>query len=76
MSDLPPDNGSVVQPVTDTWTVRLVVIFVGVVALAAIVGAIVLSYAGKPVPDAVNILGGAAVTGVVALLASTKSIKQ
>lgn len=74
MSNSEP-NPSVVQPVTDTWTVRLVVFFVGLVGLMAIGGAVFLAYMGKEIPTSIDFLGGAAVTGIVALLASTKSMK-
>lgn len=70
MTDPNPDP----QPVTDTWTVRLVVIALAAVAAATVVGGVVLAAMTKPVPSEIVALGSAAVGALSALLASTRSL--
>jgi H+/Cl- antiporter ClcA len=46
-----------------------VILFVGTLALAALLAIAVLAYAERPIPDVLENIGVAAVTGLVALLA-------
>ena len=56
--------------VTDRWTYRLVVGALGVVAIAAILGAIYLSTFSTPqIPDVLTALGAAAIGALAGLLA-------
>jgi hypothetical protein len=65
-----------VEPVTDTWVVRLVVVALGLVALACVVGGLVLAGLGRQVPDTVIALGSASTGALAALLASTRSSRN
>lgn len=58
---------------TDSFTIRLVVASLAVIALVALVGTLVLAYAGKTIPDAIIALGSACVGAVSGILARTSS---
>ncbi len=53
----------------DVWIYRMVVGFLGLAVLAGIIGAIILSMAGKPTPEVLVALGSAAVGALAGLLA-------
>lgn len=53
----------------DALLYRLVVSSFGLTILLCVLGALVLSFVGKPVPDVVSVLGGGAVGALGALLA-------
>lgn len=55
----------------DQKTVRLVISVLGVLALAVVVGAIVLSYQEKTIPDALIALGSVSVGAVAGILSKT-----
>jgi hypothetical protein len=59
--------------VTDRTTIRLVVIFLGLVALAGVGLVGVLAYQEKSVPDALIALSSGALSAVAALLVRTGS---
>lgn len=48
---------------------NLVVLVVGIAGLAVVIGALVLAFNGKTIPDALIAIGSAAVTGLLGLLA-------
>ena len=52
----------------DTKTLRLVILWLGLIALATVVGGMALTYNGHEVPAALYALGTSAVTAMVALL--------
>lgn len=54
---------------TDVWVYRLVVFCLGAGVLSAMVGALTLSFYGKPTPEVVTALGSAAVGALAGLLA-------
>ena len=59
---------------TDTWTVRLVVLALGLIAFSIVTGSVVLACIGKgPLPDSIQTLGATTVGALGALLASTRS---
>ena len=59
---------------TDTWTVRLVVLALGLIAFAIVTGSVILACIGKgPLPDSIQTLGATTVGALGALLASTRS---
>ena len=58
---------------TDRATVRLVVAFLGIVALATVVGGVFLAAVSKQVPEALVAIGSSALGAVAALLARTSS---
>ena len=58
---------------TSKTTVLAVVVFIGLIALALIAGAVVLIALDKGVPDPLWTLAGGALGGLTALLASTRS---
>lgn len=60
-------------PPNDYWTVRAVVVALALVALATVVGTIVLATQGVDVPEALQLLGASAVGALAALLASTRT---
>jgi hypothetical protein len=66
----------VAPPDQDVWLYRLVVALLGAVALASIVGAIMLSFADRNVPDFVVALASAAVGGLAGLLAPSPKRKK
>jgi hypothetical protein len=70
--DLPP---TLVQnaPVTDRWTVRLVVVGLAIIAIACVIGSVWLTAIDRTLPDSTLIIGGAAAGSLGTLLASTKS---
>ena len=72
MSDLPP---SPVEPVTDTWNVRLVILFLGLAVLGCIAGGAVLAGMDKAIPDSVIAIGSGASGALAAMLASTRSLR-
>ena len=63
---------TVTEPVTDTWNVRLVILFLGIIALAVVVGGQVLAAFDKEVPEQIVLLGVAAAGALGGILASTK----
>lgn len=58
---------------TDSFTIRLVVASLAIIALVSVVGALVLAYSGKAIPDAIIALGSACVGAVSGILARTSS---
>jgi hypothetical protein len=61
---------NIVAPLqSDVWIYRMVVGALGLAILMAIIGAIILSVAGKAIPDVLTALGSAAVGAVAGLLA-------
>lgn len=74
--DLPAfhaELATIEQPSTDRGTVRLVVLVLGLVAVAGIVLIGVLAYQAKAVPDALIALASASLSAVAALLAKTST---
>ena len=67
-----PAGASVEAPTTDRLTVRLVVLL-GLLAIIATVGLLMLSYHGRTVPDSLIAIGSATVGALSALLAKTSS---
>ena len=63
------------EPVTDTWNVRLVILFLGLAVLACIVGGVVLAGLDKAIPDSVIAIGSGAAGALAAMLASTRSLR-
>lgn len=61
------------QPVPDTWIYRIVVISLGLAVLSCIIGAIVLSALGKPIPELLIALGSGAIGALAGLLAPSPS---
>ena len=78
MSDTPdtPLLELVSEPVTDTWSVRLVILFLGLTVLASVVGGLVLAGLDKTVPDTVIAVGSGAAGALAAMLASTRSARN
>ena len=64
------------EPVTDTWSVRLVILFLGLAVLCSVVGGMVLAGLEKSVPDTVIAIGSAASGALAAMLASTRSARN
>jgi hypothetical protein len=64
------------EPVTDTWTVRLVIIFLGLIGLVAAVGGLVLAGLDRSVPGEVLALGTGAAGALAGILASTRSSRN
>ncbi|HUI29330.1 MAG TPA: hypothetical protein VLX91_03860 [Candidatus Acidoferrales bacterium] len=60
---------------TDVWIYRMVVGFLGLAVLAGVIGAIILSMAGKPTPEVLVALGSAAVGALAGLLAPSPAGK-
>lgn len=58
---------------TDRWTVRMVVVVLGLVALATVLGGIWLTSVDREVPDALVAIGGGAAGAIAALLARTST---
>ncbi len=56
---------------TDRLTVQMVVAFIGTACLLTIGGLIGLSFVGRPIPDPLTALGGAAIGALSSLLART-----
>lgn len=56
---------------TDRLTVQMVVAFIGATCLMTIGGLIGLSFVGRPIPDPLTALGGAAIGALSSLLART-----
>ena len=56
---------------TDRLTVQMVVAFIGAACLMTIGGLIGLSFVGRPIPDPLTALGGAAIGALSSLLART-----
>jgi hypothetical protein len=54
---------------TDKLIYRIVVISLGLVMVGALVGAVALTLLGKPIPELLATLGGAAIGAVAGLLA-------
>jgi hypothetical protein len=59
----------------DFWIYRMVVLFLGLTVLAGVIGAIILSLAGKDIPEALVALGAAAVGALAGLLAPSPAAK-
>lgn len=57
--------------VTDQWTIRMVVVILGAVALVVVVGGMLVD-----VPDAIMTIGAAAVGAVGSLLARTSTKEE
>jgi hypothetical protein len=60
-------------PTSEVWVYRIVVIALGLVALAAVIGAIVLAAGDKDIPQILLALGSAAVGALAGLLAPSPS---
>ena len=63
------------EPVTDTWNVRLVILFLGFIALAVVVGGQLLSALDKEVPVSIVALGSGAAGALGGILASTRGAR-
>ena|ERR1700681_3775121 len=61
---------------SDVWIYRMVVGALGLVVLIAIIGAIVLSVSGKPIPDVLTALGSAAIGALAGLLAPSPAANR
>jgi hypothetical protein len=61
---------------SDTWIYRMIVAALGLAVLIAIVGAIILAIAGKPIPELLTALGSAAVGALAGLLAPSPAVKS
>lgn len=55
---------------SDPWIFRLVVVFLGLCALAATIGSVELSAYGKDIPGPLTTLGGTAIGAMSGLLAA------
>ncbi len=62
-------------PQTDVWIYRIVVLTLGLTALASIIGAIIISMAAKELPQILVALGSAAVGALAGLLAPSPASK-
>lgn len=58
---------------TDSFTVRLVVASLAIIALVSVVGGFVLAYGGKTIPDALIATGSACVGAISGILARTST---
>lgn len=68
-------SATVEQPTTDTWTVRIVVLALAVIALAIVAGNVALQAADRgSLPESLNTLAATCVGALGALLASTRSL--
>lgn len=68
-------SATVEQPTTDTWTVRIVVLALAVVAFAVVAGNVVLQAVNRgALPESLNTLAATSVGALGALLASTRSL--
>ena len=54
---------------SDAWIYRMVVAALGLAVLISVIGAIILSVAGKPIPELLTALGSAAIGALAGLLA-------
>ncbi len=54
---------------TDNWLFRMIIGALGLVAILAMVGAIILAMGAKPIPDVITALGSAAIGALAGLLA-------
>jgi len=70
-----PDPVPRPEPVTDTWNVRLVILFLGLIALAVVVGGQLLSALDKEVPVSIVALGSGAAGALGGILASTRGMR-
>jgi hypothetical protein len=61
------------DPANDTWTVRVVAILLGVIALAVVVGGVVAALLERTLPGEIVTIGATAAGALGALLASTAS---
>lgn len=61
---------------TDRFTIRAVVMYLGLVVVLSLVGGFVLSFVGKQIPDALIGLGSVALGSLGTLLARTGSEPQ
>lgn len=78
MSDItitPVTPAPVTEPVTDTWNVRLVILFLGLVALSGVVGGMVLAGLDKEAPVAVVAICSGAAGALGGILASTRGMR-
>lgn len=60
-------------PTNDTWTVRLVVLVLGVFSIGVLAAETVLQIQDRTLPDNIQTLGGVAIGALGAMLASTAS---
>lgn len=58
---------------TSRLTVLVVVIGLGLIALATVVGGLLLAAGGKPIPDSIVTIGASASGALAGVLASTRS---
>lgn len=61
------------MPVTSRFTINLVVIFIGLVVLGSIAGAIALEVADKTVPTELWTFGTTALGGLIGMLVNTRT---
>ena len=73
MSDTP--SPLVTEPVTDTWNVRLVILYLGLISLVAVVGALVLAGMDKQIPDVAIAIGSGCAGGLTGILATTRGMR-
>lgn len=70
----PTDTAS--TPTTDTWVVRFVVILLGLVALAVVIGGAVLAAQDHALPGELIAIGAGASGALAAMLSSTRSARN
>lgn len=58
---------------SDKFTIRAVVVILGIVSIIVVVGGILLTLDGKTIPDAIIAIGSAAIGSVSTLLARTST---
>lgn len=76
MTDLPPVPVAPSDAVTDTWSVRLVILFLGLAVLSCVVGGVVLAGMDKEIPVTIVAIGSGAAGALGAMLASTRSARN
>jgi len=59
----------------DLWLFRMIIGALGLVALLAMIGAIILAMSGKAIPDLLTALGSAAIGALAGLLAPSPAAK-
>ncbi len=59
----------------DFWLFRMIIGALGLVALLAMIGAIILAMSGKAIPDLLTALGSAAIGALAGLLAPSPASK-
>ena len=59
----------------DNWLFRMIIGALGLVAILAMIGAILLAMSAKPIPDVLTALGSAAIGALAGLLAPSPAGK-